>query len=51
MFESVSARFRTILRNSSKQKLTFSNRNLTVRYINQLVFSVVPKLMSFPVSL
>ena len=50
MLESVSERFRTILSNSSKQRSTFSQRNLTVRYVNHLLlFTVVPSLMSFRV--
>ena len=51
MLESVSACFRTTLRNSSKQKSSFSNRNLTLQYVNHsLLLSVVPTLTSFSVS-
>ena len=51
MLEIVSAGLQTILSNSSKPKSSFSNRNLTLRYLNDLrLFSVVPTLKSFPVS-
>ena len=51
MLETVSAGLQTILRNSSTPKSNFSNRNLTLRYLNDLrLFSVVPILRLFPVS-
>ena len=50
MLETVFAGLRTILSNSSKPKSSFSNRNLTLCYLNDLrLFSVVPTLRLFPV--
>ena len=51
MFKSISERFRTSLSNSLKLTSTFSNRNLTSRYVNHLLLiSVVLNLTSFAVS-